>query len=73
MKAQDSAPIAMQELSDENRKLKTEIDDLGGELRQEQGRGKAMRMIIAELSLELEQAKAELEGISGLTRLPGPR
>ncbi|MFF3313180.1 hypothetical protein [Streptomyces sp. NPDC002952] len=73
VKAQDSTPIAMQELADENRKLKTEIDDLRGELRQEQGRGKAMRMIIAELSLELEQAKAELEGVSGVTRLPGPR
>lgn len=72
-KAQDSTPIAMQELADENRKLKTEADDLRGELRQERGRGKTMRVIIAELSLELEQAKAELEGVSGVTRLPGPR
>lgn len=73
VRAQDSTPIAMQELADENRKLKTEIDDLRGELRQEQGRAKTMRLIIAELSLELEQAKAELEGVSSLTRLPGPR
>jgi hypothetical protein len=72
-KAQDSTPIAMQELADENRRLKTEIDELRGELRQEQGKGKTMRVIIAELSLELEQAKVELEGVSGVTRLPDPR
>lgn len=73
VKAQDSTPIAMQELADENRRLKTEIDELRGELRQEQGRGKTMRVIIAELSLELEQAKVELEGVSGVTRLPDSR
>ncbi|MFI0776252.1 hypothetical protein [Streptomyces sp. NPDC021212] len=72
-KAQDSTPFAMQELADENRRLKTEIDELRGDLRQEQGRGKIMRMITAELSLELEQAKAELESRSGVTRLPDPR
>jgi lipid II:glycine glycyltransferase (peptidoglycan interpeptide bridge formation enzyme) len=72
VKAQGSTPIAMQELADENRQLKTDIDELRGELRQEQGRGKTMRMIIAELSLELEQAKAELEGVSGVARLPDP-
>jgi hypothetical protein len=73
VKAQDSTPIAMQELADENRKRKTEMDQLRGELRQEQAAGKTMRMIIAELSLELEQAKAELESRSGVTRLPDPR
>jgi hypothetical protein len=73
VKAQDSTPIAMQELADENRQLKTEIDELRGELRQEQARGRTMRMIIAELSLELEQAKAELESRSAVTRLPDPR
>jgi regulator of replication initiation timing len=73
VKAQDSTPTAMQELADENRQLKTENDELRGELRQEQTRSKAMRMIIAELSLELAQAKAELEGVSGITRLPDRR
>ncbi|MET9357274.1 hypothetical protein ABZY14_30505 [Streptomyces sp. NPDC006617] len=73
VKAQDSTPTAMQELADENRQLKTEIDELGGELRREQARGKTMRMIIAELSLELEQAKAEFEGLAGVTWLPVPR
>ncbi|WP_030883896.1 hypothetical protein [Streptomyces sp. NRRL F-5053] len=72
-KAQDSTPTAMQELVDENRKLKVEADDLRDELRQERARTKTMRMIIAELSLELEQAKAELEGASGIARLPARR
>jgi len=72
-KAQDSSPTAMQELADENRTLKAEVDDLRDELRQEQARTKTMRMIIAELSLELEQAKAELEGASGIARLPDRR
>ncbi|MGW3622560.1 hypothetical protein [Streptomyces sp. NPDC000880] len=72
-KAQDSIPTAMQELADENRKVKAEADDLRDELRQERARTKTMRMIIAELSLELEQAKAELEGASGVARLPDRR
>ncbi|MFF4935018.1 hypothetical protein ACFY2H_40120 [Streptomyces griseofuscus] len=72
-KAQDSTPTAMQELADENRTLKAEADDLRDELRQERARTKTMRMIIAELSLELEQAKAELEGASGIARLPDRR
>lgn len=69
VKAQDSTPTGMQELADENRQLKSELDDLRGELHQEQARAKTMRMIIAELSLELEQAKAELEGAVRVTRL----
>ncbi|MEU0042847.1 hypothetical protein [Streptomyces werraensis] len=72
-KAQNSTPTAMQELADENRTLKAEADDLRDELRQERARTKTMRMIIAELSLELEQAKAELEGVVGVTRLPDRR
>lgn len=72
-KAQDSTPTAMQELGDENRTLKAEADDLRNELRQERARTKTMRMIIAELSLELEQTKAELEGASGVARLPDRR
>lgn len=38
-----------------------------------QVRNKTMRMIIAELSLELEQAKAELAGVSGAAVLPNRR
>lgn len=63
----------MQDLADENRKLKAEADDLRDKLRQERARTKTMRMITAELSLELEQAKAELEGASGVARLPTRR
>ncbi|MFI1191630.1 hypothetical protein [Streptomyces californicus] len=69
-KAQDSTPIAMQELTEVNRQLTAEIVELKDELHQEQTRTKTLRMIIAELSLELEQAKAELGGVSGVTRLP---
>lgn len=42
-KTQDSTPTAMQELADENRQLKSEIDNLRGELHQEHGRSKTMR------------------------------
>ncbi|WP_326756714.1 hypothetical protein OIE73_38775 [Streptomyces hirsutus] len=62
-KAQDSTPTAMQEFADENRQLSSEDDDLTVELRQKQAKNKTMRMIIAELSLELEQTKAELAGV----------
>ncbi|MCQ8195351.1 hypothetical protein [Streptomyces rugosispiralis] len=72
-KARDSTPTAMQELADESRKLKSEVDDLKRELRQEQARSKTMRMIIAELSLELEQVTAELAGLSGVAPLPDRR
>ncbi|WP_338930470.1 hypothetical protein WEB32_00945 [Streptomyces netropsis] len=71
--AQDFNPIAMQELADTNRQLKAEADDLRGEFRQERARTKTMRMIIAELSLELEQAKAERVDASGVARLPDRR
>ncbi|MFF9673556.1 MULTISPECIES: hypothetical protein [Streptomyces] len=43
------------------------------ELRQEQARTKTMRLLIAELSLELEQAKAEIKDTSGIARLQGRR
>ncbi|WP_406351368.1 hypothetical protein OH738_01210 [Streptomyces hirsutus] len=72
-KAQDSTPTAMQEFADENRQLSSEGDDLTVELRQKQAKNKTMRMIIAELSLELEQTKAELAGVSGVTVLPNRR
>ncbi|MEF9908497.1 hypothetical protein [Streptomyces sp. P9-A2] len=72
-KAQDSIPTAMQELADENRQLRSEADDLTVELRREQAKNKTMCMIIAELSCDLEQAKAELAGVSGVTVLPSRR
>ncbi|MEU2992881.1 hypothetical protein [Streptomyces sp. NPDC001758] len=72
-KAQDLTPTAMQELADENRKLKAEVDDLRNELHQERVRTKTMRMIIAEVSLELEQAMADLADASGVARLPDRR
>ncbi|MFG3410219.1 hypothetical protein [Streptomyces sp. NPDC048142] len=72
-KAQDSIPTAMQELVEVNRQLKSEVDDLKDELRQEQARTKAMRMIIAEHTLELDQTKAELAAVSGVTLLPNRR
>ena len=42
-KAQDSTPTAMQELADENQKLKAEAHDLRDELRQERAWNKTMR------------------------------
>ncbi|MFF3071401.1 hypothetical protein ACFVSN_05985 [Kitasatospora sp. NPDC057904] len=69
-KAQDSTPTAMQELADANRTLKAETAELRTELAEERSRTKVMRRIIAELSLELEQAKAELGAAAGVTQLP---
>ncbi|MFD0404373.1 hypothetical protein [Kitasatospora sp. NPDC127116] len=69
-KAQDSTPTAMQELADANRALKAEAAELRTDLAEERSRSKVMRRIIAELSLELEQAKAELGAAAGVARLP---
>lgn len=72
-KAQDSTPTAMQEFVDANRALKTDMAELKTELAQERSRTKVMRRIIAELSLELEQAKSEFGSATGVSRLPGLR
>ncbi|MGW7447888.1 hypothetical protein [Kitasatospora sp. NPDC054795] len=69
-KAQDSTPTAMQELADANRALKAEAAELRTDLAEERSRSKVMRRIIAELSLELEQTKAELGAAAGVARLP---
>ncbi|MET7854809.1 hypothetical protein ABZT48_43140 [Streptomyces avermitilis] len=71
--AQDSTPTAMQELVEANRALKTDMAELKTELAQERSRAKVMRRIIAELSLELEQAKTELGSATGVSRLPDRR
>ncbi|GAB7185739.1 hypothetical protein ATKI12_5570 [Kitasatospora sp. Ki12] len=72
-KAQDAIPTAMQELAEENQQLKAERDGLKKKLDGERARSKAMRMIIAELSLELEQAKGELGSATRVTQLPTRR
>ncbi|MEV4612582.1 hypothetical protein AB0K43_08275 [Kitasatospora sp. NPDC049258] len=69
-KAQESTPTAMQELADANRTLKAEAAELRTDLAEERSRSKVMRRIIAEPSLELEQAKAELGAAAGVARLP---
>ncbi|MCX5583439.1 hypothetical protein [Streptomyces erythrochromogenes] len=69
-RAQDSTPTAMQELAEANRALKAEMAELKTEFTKERSRTKVMRRIIAELFLELEQAKTELGAAAGVAQLP---
>jgi len=69
-KAQNSTPTAMQDLAEANHRLKEELLEVRAALAKEQRTGKVMRRIIAELSLELEQATAEATAARGVTRLP---
>lgn len=63
-------PTAMQELADANRALKAQAAELRTELAEERSRTKVMHRIIAELSLEPENAKSQLTAAASVARLP---
>lgn len=69
VKAQNSTPTAMQELADKHEVLLKERDKLKSELTTERDANGILRKIVAELSLELRQAKEELVASQGVTRL----
>ncbi|MFI8201587.1 hypothetical protein [Streptomyces sp. NPDC085937] len=71
-KAQHGTPAAMQELANQKAELKRKLVRRDGSLGQGARVTAALRRIVAELDLELDQAREEL-GLSGnVTRLPTP-
>lgn len=69
VKAQHSTPSAMQALADKHEALLEERDKLRSELAAERNTTGLLRKIVAELSLELNQATDELTASQGVTRL----
>ncbi|NMI55841.1 MULTISPECIES: hypothetical protein [unclassified Streptomyces] len=72
-KAQSFTPAAAQKIAEQNTALKEELADARAKLAAERERNAALVRIAAELSLELEQARAELESAQQVPRLPGAR
>jgi chromosome segregation ATPase len=70
VKAQDSTPLAMQALAGENARLKEKITEIKAGLAEERAAAAALRKAVAELSLELRQAREELVSAGNVTRLP---
>jgi hypothetical protein len=73
VKAQQSTPLAVQDLAAERDTLATELASLKQELAHERAATAVLRRIAAELALELDQARNELADSSNVTRLPAGR
>jgi hypothetical protein len=73
VKAQNATPAAMQELADKYSEVKEKLAVVTEDLTKEQAVSAALRRIVAELDLELMQAREELERSGNVTRLPAPR
>jgi hypothetical protein len=73
IKAQQDVPAAVEKVNAENLALKDENATLKRELAAERLKSKTLAKLVAELSLELDQAKQELEQASAVTRLPARR
>ncbi len=69
-RAQDSTPEAMRDLAERNAELAGKLTEARAELAAERAAGAALRLVIAELSLELHQAREELAAAGNVTRLP---
>jgi chromosome segregation ATPase len=63
----------MQELSDKYSELKEKLAAVTDELAKERSVTATLRRIVAELDLELHQAREEIEQSGNVTRLPAPR
>ncbi|WP_103545051.1 hypothetical protein [Streptomyces sp. SM1] len=72
-RAQSFTPDAVQKVAEENATLKQDLKDVKAALATERERNSALVRMAAELSLELEQARAELESAQQVSRLPGAR
>lgn len=73
VRAQSFTPDAVQKVAEENAALKQDLEDTRAALATERERNSALVRMAAELSLELEQARAELESARQVPRLPGAR
>lgn len=70
VKAQDSTPAAFQRLAEQNTDLATELAATRQRLGEEKATTTVLRKALAELSLELQQAKDELAEHSAVALLP---
>ncbi|WP_203236803.1 hypothetical protein [Nocardia panacis] len=66
-------PEAVAKVNDENRVLREEIITVRAQLADGRRKGKTLAKFIAELSLELEQIREELEQASSITQLSSRR
>lgn len=69
-KAQRTTPSAMQDLADRYAKAQEDLAIATQALAEERQRNSVLRLAIAELSIELEQARQEIAGTSTINRLP---
>jgi len=72
-RAQHAVPAAMQQLTDDHRRLRQELAETRTTLAAERGKARTLMKIATELSLELQQARDELAAASQVTRLPQRR
>jgi vacuolar-type H+-ATPase subunit I/STV1 len=73
VKAQNATPEAMQELADKYSAMKEKLVAVTENLTKEQVVSATLRRIVAELDLELTQAREELEQSGNVASLPAPR
>lgn len=73
VKAQNATPAAMQELADKYSEVKEKLAVVTKELTNEKAASATLRRIVAELDLELMQAREELERSGNVAQLPAPR
>ncbi len=69
VKAQHATPAAMQQLAEQHAELQRQLIAVRAELAAEQQAGAALRRMVAELSLELHQAREELTAHANVTPL----
>jgi hypothetical protein len=69
-RTQDSTPDTMRDLAGRNEELTGKLTEARAELAAERAAGAALRLVVAELSLELQQAREELAAAGTVTRLP---
>lgn len=69
-KAQQSTPLAVQDLAAERDRLASALASVREELAQERAATAVLRRIAAELALEFDQARKELADGTKVTRLP---
>ncbi|NNG41315.1 hypothetical protein HJ588_18820 [Flexivirga sp. ID2601S] len=72
-KAQHQTPASIAQVADENRALKTENADLRRQLDAGRQTTTTLVKVATELSLELQQARAEIAQLRQVQRLPKPQ
>ena len=73
VRAQHGTTAALHKLAGDNAELKTKLAEATAALTKERTVTAALRRIIAELDLELDQARGDLGQSEKVTRLPAPR